>query len=43
MKKWIFKTPQNELIWETSVEQYAEEFRLLLDKEMKKYVITIQE
>lgn len=43
MKKWIFKDTQNNIIWETSVREYADEFAQLLDKEKKEYVITIQE
>lgn len=43
MKKWIFQTITNEIIWETSVEEYAKEFIKLLDNKGVKYVITIQE
>lgn len=43
MKKWIFKDTSDNIIWETSVESFAEEFVTLLEKEGRKYVITIQE
>lgn len=43
MKKWTFKNTQDEIIWETSVKEYAEEFTQLLEKKGIKYVITIQE
>lgn len=43
MQKWIFKDEQDNIIWETSVKEYAEEFMRLLEKEGVTYAITIQE
>ena len=41
-KTWKFTDTQNNIIWETSVEEYAEEFKELLNKEKRDYVIIIQ-
>lgn len=43
MKKWIFTDENNNVIWETSVKEYADEFDQLLEKEEIFHVITIQE
>lgn len=43
MKKWTFKDTQDNVIWETSVKEYAEEFIQLLEKKGIQYVVTIQE
>lgn len=43
MKTWIFKDTKDQVIWETSIKKYAEEFISLLEKKGIKYVITIQE
>ena len=43
MKIWTFKTPKDELLWETSVERFAEGFTQLLEERGIEYVVTIQE
>lgn len=43
MKKWTFKDTQNKVIWETSVKEYAEEFKTLLEEKGIEYVVTVQE
>lgn len=43
MKKWIFKDIKDNVIWETTLEKYAEEFIQLLEKKGIYYVITIQD
>ena len=43
MKRWIFEDGKNNVIWETSVKEYAEDFIQLLEKRGIVYVITIQE
>ena len=43
MKKWIFKDTKDNVIWETTLEKYAEEFIQLLEKRGIYYVITIQD
>ena len=43
MKKWIFKDTKDNIIWETTSKDYAEEFVKLLEKREIYYVITIQE
>lgn len=43
MKNWIFKDIKDNVIWETSSKEFAEEFIQLLDKRGICYVITIQE
>lgn len=43
MKRWIFKDTKDNIIWETTSEEYAEEFRQLLEKRGTYYVITIQD
>ena len=43
MKKWIFKDTKDNVIWETTLKKYAEEFIQLLEKRGIYYVITIQD
>ena len=43
MKKWIFKDTKDNIIWETTSKDYAEEFVQLLETREIYYVITIQE
>ena len=43
MKKWIFKDTKDNVIWETTSKEYAEEFIQLLKKRGTYYVITIQD
>ena len=43
MKKWIFTDKNGHIIWETSIQEYADEFIKLLEKEGVTYAITIQE
>lgn len=43
MKKWIFKDTNDNVIWETTSKEYAEEFIQLLEKRGIYYVITIQD
>lgn len=43
MKRWIFKDIKDNVIWETTSKEYAEEFIQLLEKRGIYYVITIQD
>lgn len=43
MKVWVFKDTKDEILWQTSVEKFAEEYTQLLEEKGIKYVISIQE
>lgn len=42
MKKWIFTDKNENVIWETSSQEYADEFVRLLEQRGIYYVITVQ-
>ena len=43
MKKWIFTDKNENIIWETSSQEYADEFIQLLEQRGIYYVIAIQD
>lgn len=43
MKKWIFLDTKDNIIWETSSPEYADEFARLLEQRGIYYVIAIQD
>lgn len=43
MSKYSIKDIDDNILWETSVKEYADEFAKLLKNEGVKYVITVQD